>query len=78
MSFAVVQRAHEIGVRMALGAQRGDVVRLILGSGLRMDLAGLAIGLAGALASGRLMHSTLYGVQAAFPGSRQLPRCCLQ
>ncbi len=65
MSFAVAQRTHEIGVRMALGAQHSDVVRLIMGSGFRMALAGLGIGLAGALALGRLMRSTLYGVQAA-------------
>jgi putative ABC transport system permease protein len=65
MSFAVTQRTHEIGVRMALGAQRSDVIRLIMGSGLRMALAGLGIGLVGAIALGRLMHSTLYGVQIA-------------
>ena len=65
MSFAVAQRTHEIGVRMALGARQSDVMRLIVGSGLRMALAGLGIGLAGALALGQLMRSTLYGVQAA-------------
>jgi putative ABC transport system permease protein len=63
MSFAVAQRTHEIGVRMALGAQQNDVVRLIVGSGFRMALAGLGIGLTGALVLGRLMRSTLYGVQ---------------
>jgi putative ABC transport system permease protein len=65
MSFAVTQRRHEIGVRMALGARRSDVIRLIMASGLRMALAGLGIGLTGAIALGRLMHSTLYGVQIA-------------
>ncbi len=64
MSFAVAQRTHEIGVRMALGARQNDVIRLIVGSGFRMALAGLGIGLTGALALGRLMRSTLYGVQA--------------
>jgi putative ABC transport system permease protein len=63
MAFAVAQRTHEIGVRMALGADRGDVVRLLLVSGMRMAFLGLLIGLAGALVLGRLMHSTLYGVK---------------
>jgi hypothetical protein len=62
---AVAQRTHEIGVRMALGSRRSDVIWLIVGSGLRMALAGLGIGLGGALALGRLMRSTLYGVEAA-------------
>ena len=48
MSFAVAQRTHEIGVRMALGAQRSEVVRLVLSSGMRMATVGLCIGLAGA------------------------------
>jgi putative ABC transport system permease protein len=65
MSFAVAQRTHEIGVRMALGSRKSDVIWLILRSGFRMTLVGLGIGLAGALALGRVMRSTLYGVQAA-------------
>lgn len=64
MSFAVAQRTHEIGVRMALGARRGDVVRLILGNGMRMASIGLFLGMTGAVGLGRLMHSTLYGVKA--------------
>lgn len=63
MSFAVEQRTHEIGVRMALGAQRREVVQLIMGNGLRMAMVGLAIGIAGALVLGRIMHSTLYEVK---------------
>lgn len=63
MSFAVAQRTHEIGVRMALGARRGDVIRLIVSNGMRMAVAGLVVGIAGAVELGRLMHSTLYGVK---------------
>lgn len=64
MSFAVSQRTHEIGVRMALGAGRSHVIRLILGSGMRMVVVGLVLGLAGALGLGKLMQSTLYGVKS--------------
>ena len=64
MSFAVAQRTHEIGLRMALGAEKGQVVALIVRNGIRLALPGMIIGLAGVLALGRLMHSTLYGVGA--------------
>ena len=69
MAFAVAQRRHEIGLRMALGAQRGDVVRMILLDGMRLALAGSGIGLAGVYALGRVMHSTLYGVNSLDIGS---------
>jgi putative ABC transport system permease protein len=62
MAFAVAQRSHEIGLRMALGAQRGDVVLLILKDGLKLALLGLGIGLVGVAALGHFMRSTLYGV----------------
>jgi putative ABC transport system permease protein len=65
MSFAVAQRTHEIGVRMALGAPRSAVIGLMMGRGMRMSLAGLGMGVAGALVLGRLMHSTLYGIEMA-------------
>ncbi|HEV2667400.1 MAG TPA: ABC transporter permease, partial [Blastocatellia bacterium] len=64
MSYAVEQRRHEIGVRMALGAQTSDVLRLIVGQGLKMAALGLAIGAPLAMAVGRLMASQLYGVVA--------------
>ncbi|MDQ2843459.1 MAG: ABC transporter permease, partial [Acidobacteriota bacterium] len=67
MAYAVVQRTQEIGVRMALGAQRADVLRMILGFGCRMTLAGVAIGVAGALASSRLLASLLFQVSAINP-----------
>ena len=67
MAYAVTQRRAEIGVRLALGAQRGDVVRMVLGSGLRLALIGVLIGLAGALASSRLLHSLLFQVSAINP-----------
>jgi len=62
MAFAVAQRGHEIGLRMALGAQRRDVVLLILQDGMRLVLLGLGFWLAGVLVLGHFMRSTLYGV----------------
>jgi putative ABC transport system permease protein len=67
MAYAVVQRTQEIGVRMAVGAQPAAVLRMIMGHGFRMTLAGVAIGLAGALASSRLLTSLLFQVSAIDP-----------
>jgi len=67
ISYLVGQRTHEIGVRMALGAQRGDVMRLVLGEGAKMALVGVAVGLAGALALTRLMANQLFGVTTHDP-----------
>jgi predicted permease len=63
MSYAVARRTNEIGIRMALGAQRSDVVGLVVGHGFRLTLAGAAIGIAGALALTRFLASVLYGVK---------------
>jgi putative ABC transport system permease protein len=67
LSYSVSQRSHEIGVRMALGAQTGDVVRLILRRGMGLALAGLVIGLAVALLFTRVLESLLYGVKPTDP-----------
>ncbi|HEV2689638.1 MAG TPA: ABC transporter permease, partial [Bryobacteraceae bacterium] len=67
ISYVVGQRTHEIGVRMALGAQRGDVMRLVLGEGSRMALVGVAAGVAAALGLTRLMANQLFGVTPQDP-----------
>jgi predicted permease len=67
MAWSVAQRTQEIGVRMALGAQRADVLRLVIGLGCQLTLTGVAIGLAGALVSTRLLASLLYKVSAMNP-----------
>jgi predicted permease len=67
ISYLVGQRTHEIGVRMALGAQRRDVMRLVLGEGAKMALIGVAIGITAALGLTRLMANELFGVTAHDP-----------
>ena len=67
ISYSASQRTHEIGIRMALGAGRSEVLRLVVLDGLRLTALGLALGLAGALASARLMSSLLYGVPPRDP-----------
>jgi len=69
ISYAVSQRTQEIGVRVALGAQRGDVLRLIVGHGALLGGAGIVIGLAGALGVTRFLRTMLFGVSPFDPGS---------
>jgi putative ABC transport system permease protein len=69
ISYSVSQRTREIGVRVALGAPRERVLRLILGQGLRLALLGAAIGLAGSLALTRVIASELFGVKPADPAT---------
>jgi putative ABC transport system permease protein len=67
LSFLVSNRTREIGVRMALGAQRGDVLRSVMGEGAKLTLAGIAVGMAGAFAVTRVLAGELYGVGAMDP-----------
>src|SRR6267378_1500552 len=69
MSFAVAQRTHEIGLRIALGALPNQVLRLVLQEGMLLTLAGLLVGLAGAFFVGRVMKTLLYQVDAMDPGA---------
>jgi putative ABC transport system permease protein len=67
ISYIVAQRTHEIGIRMALGSQKSDVLRMVIGEGLRPALAGVAIGIAGTVKLTRLLSSLLYGVKPTDP-----------
>ena len=69
MAYFVTQRTHEIGIRMALGASRRDVVTMVLGQGARLATAGVAVGLAGALAITRAIATLLFGVSPRDPGT---------
>ena len=67
IAYAVATRTREIGIRMALGARPGDVLGMLLGSGMKLTAAGLALGLAGAFAASRAMTTMLFGVTAHDP-----------
>ena len=67
IAYSVVQRRQEIGIRMAIGAQRSQVLRLVMASGLKLVALGIALGLAGALALARLLQTLLFGVTAHDP-----------
>jgi putative ABC transport system permease protein len=69
ISYTVAQRTHEIGIRMALGAERRDVLAIVTGYGLRLALAGLAIGLTGSYFLSKLVASYLYSVKPADPAA---------
>jgi predicted permease len=67
LSFSVARRTSEIGVRMALGAEPRDIFRLVVGGGMRLTLAGLLLGAVGAIASGSMLASLLFGVKRTDP-----------
>ena len=76
ISYSVAQRTHEIGVRAALGATRGRLMRLVMGRASVLTGLGLAVGLATAVASGRLLRTFLFGVTARDVVSLARPRSC--
>jgi putative ABC transport system permease protein len=67
LSYSVNQQAREIGIRMAMGAQSGRILRLVVGQGMRLAIAGLVLGTLIALAATRVLSSLLFGVSAHDP-----------
>jgi FtsX-like permease family len=67
IAFSVSQRTQEIGIRMALGAMPGDIVRMVLGSGARIAITGCVLGLVGSLGASRVIESFLFGVSGSEP-----------
>src|SRR5262249_41376969 len=63
ISYSVVHRTHEIGIRMALGARHREVLRLVVGQGFKLTMMGVAIGIAGAVVFTRFLSTLLYGVK---------------
>jgi putative ABC transport system permease protein len=69
MAYAVVQRSHEIGIRMALGAQRHEVIGLVLGQSLLLTALGIGTGIGGAIAVTRYLEKMLFGLTALDPAT---------
>jgi len=77
LSYASAQRTQEIGIRMAFGADRGNILRLMLGQGTSIAVTGIVVGILGALVAARMMRSFLYGVQPRDPVTFVLASCAL-
>jgi putative ABC transport system permease protein len=69
ISYSVTMRVQELGIRRALGAEQGDILRLVMAQGLGLTLAGIAIGIGGGLALTRVMESLLFHVSATDPAT---------
>ena len=69
LAYSVAQRSRELGLRMALGAQRGDLLRMVVKSGLKLAVAGIALGVVGGFLAARLIASLLFGVAPTDAGN---------